>query len=566
MLVQVDSENGKSPWVARFHIGRNDAYLLFLDQDGAEFDRLVNPGNGRGRGVKGRPIRWEHALPVMEAALKKPPKGRTGLDLLRHLLSSDDAHVRETAAMAIGREKLAGAELVPDLLRVLDDPYRRAARSAARALGAMGTRAKAAIPALVKQLEPGKRNRGAAAIALGRIDRSGRHAVPALLKLMQDESSELKTAAATGLGFVGEHAAVAVPRPDPAPEGPGFHRPVPRRRGARPHRPRRPARHPRARAPRRRKAAPHLERPTSRPDRADPHPLTARGRRPPSRYAGVAQRAERPRAFRVETWKAMIKNATLSALLFALLTTFAPPADAGHGAPRVRRVKGDDVHPGMRRAIARADADARDAADQYWRAKRRGDTISMRHFLAKYRAAFGYAERARAVLKNFPVVTVYIYGDAWVDWNRLYRTLRNRPPYKRLYLYAYKVQGRSVLRRSAPFGRPVASSAAKHPWAGKTGRQVRRMIAGKRHLGRLEAIFSYTMWSSNYIFVDARGARWLIPSNGRKMTRFSWAEFRRTNRRVESRPVTAPNNPSRLYEVYVTRGKKRSWTRVYWLR
>lgn len=208
VLVQFDTKNGTSLACTRLLVQRNDAYFLFLDADGREFYRLVDPGNGRKGPEPGRPIRWEATIDRMATALRKPPAGKERAGVLRELLTSDDPHLREEAAQHLSDWGDHAVPFVPDLVRALNDPTVRPA--VARALGYLGPKAKAAVPMLVKLIDKGGRHRQTMAIALGKIDRKGHTAVPVLIRLLKDKNVTVTIGAVRGLGSVGPAASSAV--------------------------------------------------------------------------------------------------------------------------------------------------------------------------------------------------------------------------------------------------------------------------------------------------------------------------------------------------------------------
>ena len=91
-----------------------------------------------------------------------------------------------------------------------DDPAKR--RKAAVALGALGPRAKAAVPALAAALKDTDVSvRGAAALALGTMGSEARAAVPALAEVLKDDKDGVRHAALVALSAVGPEAKGAVP-------------------------------------------------------------------------------------------------------------------------------------------------------------------------------------------------------------------------------------------------------------------------------------------------------------------------------------------------------------------
>jgi HEAT repeat protein len=96
-----------------------------------------------------------------------PPAVETATTALIEALKDQSKKVRRTTAFSLGMVDAEGKS-VPDLIRVLQEDA-EAGYAAARALGAMGPRAKSAVPALVKALENKSIHREAAE-ALQKID------------------------------------------------------------------------------------------------------------------------------------------------------------------------------------------------------------------------------------------------------------------------------------------------------------------------------------------------------------------------------------------------------------
>ncbi len=208
VLVKADTKNGSSKVSKRLLVQRNATYFLFLDESGREFYRMVDPGNGRKKNEGGRPIRWNTAIARMEEAVASPPQGKEGSDLLRELLTCDDPHLRSGAAGHVAQLGDAGATLVPDLIKALEDKDTR--RTAVRALGAIGPKAKAALPALLDLLKTDRVHGQAAAMALGQIDRNGGTALQVLVPLLKSGTDSMRIGAVIGLGSIGPNAAIAV--------------------------------------------------------------------------------------------------------------------------------------------------------------------------------------------------------------------------------------------------------------------------------------------------------------------------------------------------------------------
>ena len=99
---------------------------------------------------------------------------------------------------------------LPELIEVLSSYSAEARIGAARALGAMGPDAEAAVPALANNLyyEGAHEVRRAAAWALGEIGPAARPAVPLLIVVLLDDSVHAREAAAIALGKIQDPTAV----------------------------------------------------------------------------------------------------------------------------------------------------------------------------------------------------------------------------------------------------------------------------------------------------------------------------------------------------------------------
>ncbi len=117
--------------------------------------------------------------------------------------------VRNTAVEALSK---IGPAAVPILIACLEEHEVDEVRTlAARALGLIGYRARAAIPNLIAALsDPSPNVRGSAAKALGNV-RAGAPAVAPLQGLLSDPEGDVRQQAALGLGLLGRLAVPAVP-------------------------------------------------------------------------------------------------------------------------------------------------------------------------------------------------------------------------------------------------------------------------------------------------------------------------------------------------------------------
>jgi HEAT repeat protein len=145
------------------------------------------------------------------------------------LLSHDDWQVRVTAASVLGTQEEGRAEWlseektrrsVADALGKIVADRRFGAdgdRDAVRLLGSLGKDAAASVPALLFLLEapPPKKYSTIpeyAALALGEIGADADKVVPALIRALESKESDLRSAAARGLGKFGPQARKAAPR------------------------------------------------------------------------------------------------------------------------------------------------------------------------------------------------------------------------------------------------------------------------------------------------------------------------------------------------------------------
>jgi hypothetical protein len=99
---------------------------------------------------------------------------------------------------------------LPELIEVLSGYNAEARIGAARALGAMGPDAEAAVPALTKNLyyEGAYDVREAAAWALGEIGPAAKPAVPMLIVVLLADRVHVRREAAIALGKIGDHTAI----------------------------------------------------------------------------------------------------------------------------------------------------------------------------------------------------------------------------------------------------------------------------------------------------------------------------------------------------------------------
>jgi len=140
------------------------------------------------------------------------------LEILVRALGKNDDDVRVAAARAVGRIGPRAAAAVPALMGALGDEKNfRLRQTVLVALARMGSKAAAAVPMLSQVLEDrAPRFRELAAIALGSIGTAARPAVGTLRKLTTDPDGRVQAAAKRALGLI-----LADPGPAPRPGGGG---------------------------------------------------------------------------------------------------------------------------------------------------------------------------------------------------------------------------------------------------------------------------------------------------------------------------------------------------------
>ena len=118
------------------------------------------------------------------------------------LIQHRNAQVRNKAIDALVQYAKDGKNTLPDLIDILRNKSAGPGRlSVARALGAMGPKAKTAVPALAEALADATwEGRDAAAAALGDIHENPNAAIPALIGALSDPDARVRGAAARGIG------------------------------------------------------------------------------------------------------------------------------------------------------------------------------------------------------------------------------------------------------------------------------------------------------------------------------------------------------------------------------
>jgi len=144
--------------------------------------------------------------------------------------NADGEKLRIAAIQAIGAFGADAVSAVPDLLAALKDDDPEVRWFAARAIGAVGPRAREAVPALIVLLQSSTRLtrtrdssladvmphppatlQAIAAKALGKIGSEARAAVPSLVKAMDDREIMVRIAAAEALGEIGPKDPAVLP-------------------------------------------------------------------------------------------------------------------------------------------------------------------------------------------------------------------------------------------------------------------------------------------------------------------------------------------------------------------
>jgi HEAT repeat protein len=151
------------------------------------------------------PISMEQINQKSNAAAVIGKIAASDLNVIRPLLSHQDARVREGAAQALGEVHQSNSALTPEvlsmLMMLLKDPERDVRWQATQSLGWMGDAAASTIPALLPLLKdsPGGLDLPGAAYALSRI---GERSIPFLIPLLKDQDQRLRTIAKETLMYM----------------------------------------------------------------------------------------------------------------------------------------------------------------------------------------------------------------------------------------------------------------------------------------------------------------------------------------------------------------------------
>jgi 3-methyladenine DNA glycosylase AlkD len=155
--------------------------------------------------------------PADKPASRRPRSAEAGVESpiadLIEALKDPSILVRRRAAQQLGAGGTKAASAVPALTAALKGDKEPAVRaSVAEALGGIKTAARAAIPSLLAALKDSDALvRETAAEALADINADAKTVVPALVKLLDDSDREVRCAAATAIGDFGIAAREAIP-------------------------------------------------------------------------------------------------------------------------------------------------------------------------------------------------------------------------------------------------------------------------------------------------------------------------------------------------------------------
>ncbi len=118
----------------------------------------------------------------------------------------------EGALQSAIRLRSKAADLLPDILALLDRPEERVVRGAVNALGALGEVAQESLPTLVKMMRKGEPLPGIQIEpSIRSIGRQSGRPIPELLDALEDEDPAVRRLAAYSLGLLGDTASWAAP-------------------------------------------------------------------------------------------------------------------------------------------------------------------------------------------------------------------------------------------------------------------------------------------------------------------------------------------------------------------
>jgi hypothetical protein len=136
--------------------------------------------------------------------------GTPAVPALAELLKDQDLRVRKSAAEALGNIGSKSKAVVPTMVQLLMDERPWVRESALLDIGGIGPDAKAAVPALIELLDD-KSYRWDAAYTLGQIGPGAKESIPALTKLLKASDGQVRGIAVWALGNMGPDANAAVP-------------------------------------------------------------------------------------------------------------------------------------------------------------------------------------------------------------------------------------------------------------------------------------------------------------------------------------------------------------------
>lgn len=148
-------------------------------------------------------------LKAMDVLKECGPTAKDAVPDLEIALKGTDRDSSEHAALALANIDPRDKEVLPVLIKMLNDPAQKV--NAIKALAEMGNSARPAVPALEHLIaaDQGSVERQAAVTALPKID--GADAVPALERAMSgDTDGSVRVAAATALGRLGSTSGSAI--------------------------------------------------------------------------------------------------------------------------------------------------------------------------------------------------------------------------------------------------------------------------------------------------------------------------------------------------------------------
>lgn len=153
---------------------------------------------------------------AVDALVRLSHKTDNLIPILIKALEDKNEYMRESAAEALGRIKPDRKDLVPALTKLLEDKYDRVRWKATDALADLGSHAKEAAPLLVKMLDDKYPNvRWSGARALGEIGPVTNDVVPALTKALKDEDEDVRENAKEAIGKIKKAEEKNAPKESP---------------------------------------------------------------------------------------------------------------------------------------------------------------------------------------------------------------------------------------------------------------------------------------------------------------------------------------------------------------